>query len=90
MQRLASGHIQAVLELGNFGAHRAQVFHHKSNAVRLLDPQLLCIADADAAAREGRNGCQYRQFIDELRGQRAADLRRSQALGRSRNPYCTD
>ena len=45
----------------------------------------LAPADANAAAGVRRNRRQHRQFVDQLRRQRAAHLRRSQPFGRRRN-----
>ena len=73
MQRLATGHIEPVLDLGHFRAHAAQVFSDQCDAIRLLDPQFLRIADADAVPRVGSDRGKHRQLVDELRGQGAGD-----------------
>jgi len=81
MQRLASGDIESIFELFDLGAHGAQILDDQSDAVGLLDAQLLRVADANAAARIGRDGRQDGQLVDELRGQCAADGCLSQTLG---------
>jgi hypothetical protein len=80
---LAAGNVQAVFELGDLGAHGAQVLRDQRDAVGFLDAQFLGVADADAAAGEGRDGRQHRQLVDELGGQRAADFRRAKAFLRA-------
>ena len=80
MQSLAAGNIEAIVELLDFGTHGAQISRHQGDAVGFLDAQFLCLADANAAASEGTDGSQDREFVDELRSQRAADFGGSEAL----------
>ena len=82
VQRLAAGNIEAVLEFRDLGAHGAEILCHQGDAVGLLDAQFAGAADANAAAGEGRDGREHRQFVDELCRERAADFRRAQALRR--------
>jgi len=90
VQLLASRDIKAIFELFHFRTHGAQVACDQGDAVRLLDAQFFRIANADAAAGIRGDGGEYRQLIDELRRQRAADLGGAQAgLGR-RNLHHAD
>ena len=90
VERLAAGHVEAVFEFGDFCAHGAEVFGDERDAVGFFDAQFAGVANADAAAGVRRNGREHRQLIDELGGDRAADLCRSHALLRSRNAHGAD
>src|ERR1700733_709881 len=47
VKSLASGNIEAVFKLGDFGAHGAEVFDDEGDAVGLLDAEFLGVADAN-------------------------------------------
>src|SRR5260370_38609206 len=51
MKLLTSGNGQPILELGELSAHGTQVLRNHSNAIRLLHPKLLCIANSMSVAR---------------------------------------
>ena len=58
----------------DFSAHGAEIFGDEGDAVGLLDAEFLRVADANAAAGEGRDGGEDGQLVDELSGERAADF----------------
>jgi hypothetical protein len=73
VERLSTGDVEAILELFNFCAHRAEISGDKGYAIRFLNAEFFCIADANAAAGIGTHSCEDGEFIDELGGQGAAD-----------------
>ena len=58
---LATGNIEAIFELFNFGAHGAEIARDERDAIGLLDAQLFGIANANAAAGIGRDGGENRE-----------------------------
>ena len=60
VQGLAAGDVEAVVKLIDFSAHGAKILRDESDAVGLLDAQLARVANADAAAGEGRDGGERR------------------------------
>ncbi len=90
VEGLAAGNIEAIIELGDFSAHGAKVFYDEGDAVGFLDAQLPRAADANAAACERRDGGEYGQLVNELRGESAADFSRSETLWRRGNLHDAD
>ena len=75
MEGLSARNIEAVIKFLDFSAHGAKVLGDEGDAVGLFDAELARAADADAAAGEGRDSGEDGQFVNELRGESAADFR---------------
>ena len=82
VKSLIAGNDQPVLVFGEFGSHGAEVFGDQGDAVGLLDAEFFCIADGDAVAGVGSDGGEDREFVDNLGGQRSADVHAAEAIGR--------
>src|SRR5690349_12715984 len=63
--------VQTVGTLLDGGAHAAQIFCQRGNAVALFDPQLRGVANLDSLFREWPQGCEHRQLINDQRDLRA-------------------
>ena len=81
VQSLSAGDIEAVFELFHFGTHGAEIARDEGDAVGLLDAEFFCIANADAAAGVGSDGGEDGEFVDELSGERSADVGGAEAFG---------
>ena len=82
VEGLAAGNVEAVFEFRYFSAHGAQILYNQGDAVGFLDAEFPGVADADAAAGVGGDGCKHRELVDELGGESATDFCRSEALRR--------
>ena len=67
VQRSAAMDFQAVVQLDNLRAHRAQIVRDRGDAIGFLDSQFLRVADDGGALGERAGDRQDRQFIDQLR-----------------------
>ncbi len=64
-----------------FGSHGAKIFSDESNAVGLFDAEFFGIADGDAVCGVGGDGGEDGQLVDDLRGERAADVHAAWTAG---------
>ena len=79
VELLAAGDIEAIFELFNFCAHGAKIACDEGDAIGFLDAQFLGVANANAAAGVRADGGEDGKFVDELRGESAADFGGAQA-----------
>ena len=82
VEGLAAGDVETVVELLDFCAHGAEVGGDQRDAVGFFDAQFFRVANADAVLREGADGGEDGQLVDELRGERAGDGGAGEAVGR--------
>jgi len=78
---LIAGDGEAVLVFGEFGSHGLEIFGDESDAVGLFDAEFLCVADGDAVVGVRGDGGEDGEFIDDLGGERAADVHAAWAVG---------
>ena len=74
VELLVAGDVEAVLVLGEFGAHGAEIAGDEGDAVGLFDAELFGVADAHAVAGVGRDGGEDGELVDELGGEGAGDV----------------
>ena len=74
VELLIAGDVEAVLVLGELGAHGAKIAGDKIDAVGLLNAQLFGVADRHAGAGVGGDGGEDGDLVDELRGEGAGDV----------------
>ena len=73
MQRMPSLDHHAILGLGNFRAHGAEIARDGGDAVGLLDPEFPGITDDCGAGGECPGDGENREFVDDIRDLRAGN-----------------
>ena len=80
VESLASGDVETVFNLVDFGTHGAEVLGDERDAVGFLDAELAGVADADSVFGVRGDGGERGQLVDKVRGERARDGGSSEAV----------
>ena len=78
---LVAGDFEAVFVFGEGGSHGAEVFGDEGDAVGLFDAEFFGVADGDAVDGVGRDGGEDGELVDDLGGERSADVHAAWAGG---------
>ena len=81
MELLPARDVETIFEFFDFSTHGAEIACDQSDAIGLLDAELLCVADANAAACIRADRGEDGEFVDELRSECAADGSGTEAAG---------
>src|SRR5882757_8255649 len=80
---LVAGDLEAVFVFGEGGSHGLQIFCYEGDAVGLFDAEFFGVADSDAVAGVRGDGGEDGELVDDLGGERSADVHAAWAAGRA-------